>query len=290
MTTLAILSLSQYSISPKQVIIWAVSLFFTIILLTFNQSVAETAPKPATVMIGQMVWVKGKVEATAEDKTKRSLNRRSPIYEKDTIETDKAGSGQIVFTDSSLVALRSGTVIKIEEYKFSPDKPEENKYVAGIAKGGFRTITGLISKARPDNYKVKTPVATIGVRGTDYTIFYSPAQGLAISLDVGSVVLNNQGGELILDRATNQLFGSIKDNVSAPKVEKEMPAVLASQPEIVPAKAPTPTSDDSSVTGKPPVGGGGSGGSGGSPKSGTPKVVSGFCISLLENLLMGNLI
>ncbi|MGH8446844.1 MAG: hypothetical protein ACREVL_16350, partial [Solimonas sp.] len=37
-----------------------------------------------------------------------------------------------------------------------------------LLKGGFRTVSGLIGKANPDEYRVTTPVATIGIRGTDY--------------------------------------------------------------------------------------------------------------------------
>ena len=37
-----------------------------------------------------------------------------------------------------------------------------------LLKGGFRTVSGLIGKINHEDYSVATPVATIGIRGTDY--------------------------------------------------------------------------------------------------------------------------
>src|SRR5690606_38875231 len=105
-----------------------------------------------------------------------------------------------------LVALREGTTFKIDQYKFNVSTPSENKYVAGVAKGGFRTITGLISKSNPDGYEVRTPVATIGVRGTVYTIYYSPGTGLAVKLDRGALFVANNAGKIELNKARNRVY------------------------------------------------------------------------------------
>jgi hypothetical protein len=143
---------------------WVLILLSTLFLLSFSH------PIFAADQVGQMVWVKGTVKALSVDQTSRTLQRRSPIYASDTLVTGASDEGQIVFTDNSVVVLRSDTEFKIDQYKFNKTSPSEGQYAASVAKGGFRTITGLISKANPDNYRVNTPVATIGVRGTDYSI------------------------------------------------------------------------------------------------------------------------
>ncbi|HSW70459.1 MAG TPA: FecR family protein, partial [Gammaproteobacteria bacterium] len=128
-------------------------------------SIKDSKLQPA----GQIVWVSGAVKATYPEQTPRILARGSMVYEKDTIVTDSSGSGQLAFTDNSMVTLNPGSTFVIEQYYFNQEKPEQGgQSVMNLLKGGFRAVTGFVAKAAPANYQVKTPVATIGVRGTDF--------------------------------------------------------------------------------------------------------------------------
>lgn len=194
-----------------------------------------TKPLPAEA-IGQIIWVKGEVQAVDLNQHARVLQRRSPIFEHDTIVTG-SGSGQIVFTDNSMVALREGTTLRIDQYKYNPSKPVENKYVGGLVKGGFRTITGLISKTNPDGYQVKTPVATIGVRGTEYSAVcgQSPtnAAGCDFRLDKGVISISNKAGVIELDKSKNIIYAQTTGvNVKPVVTDKPSPA-LKNMPAIV---------------------------------------------------------
>ncbi len=235
----------------------------------------------AADMIAQVVWVRGKVEASSPAGAARTLQRRSPIYEQDTIKTSGAGTGEIVFTDNSIVALREGTVFKVDQYKFNPKSPKDNKYAASLAKGGFRTITGLISKANPDGYQVNTPVATIGVRGTEYTAFLH--NGLQFSLQKGRVILENAAGKVELDVAKMRVNASITNLHTAPTVTAKPDSSLSGQPKITPAP---PISTGGPGPGNGPTIGGHSGvpveGASSNTTSvippGTTKTVTQFCI------------
>src|SRR3990167_10282981 len=127
--------------------------------------------------IGKVIWVKGGAfSAISQDKIERPLQKDSPIYLNDTLITDDHAQAQIVFTDNSLMTFRQKTQFRIDQYQYQPKKENEKqksvgKYVMSLIEGGFRTITGLIAKNNPDDYQVNTPVATIGVRGTDYTVY-----------------------------------------------------------------------------------------------------------------------
>ena len=117
-----------------------------------------------------MVWVNGTVKAAFPEQAPRVLARGSVIYEQDTVTTAPGSTGEIVFTDNSIISLRSDTTFVIEQYSFNQKSPASGgQYIMNLIKGGFRTITGFIAKSQPENYQVKTPVATIGVRGTSYT-------------------------------------------------------------------------------------------------------------------------
>lgn len=227
-----------------------------------------------------MVWVRGNVQAFDASNHARTLQRRSPVYEHDTIVTG-SGSAQIVFTDNSVVALREDTTFHIDEYKFNPDSPGDSRYVAGIAKGGFRTITGLISKNNPEGYEVNTPVATIGVRGTDYSVFYSAARGLSVKLDRGAIVVANRAGTAELSAAQNRVYAEISGLKTAPAVTNQPSPAFRSQPAPVHTVMPP-------ITNNPATGAGTT--TKGTPEKGTPesttytapsgptKQVNGFCI------------
>lgn len=218
--------------------------------------------------IGQMVWVKGTVQAMAPNNSARSLTRRAPIYTEDTIMTGDTGSGEIIFTDGSIVTLRNRTIFKVEEYKFSPAAPEDGQYTASLAKGGFRTITGLIAKDHTDHYEVRTPVATIGVRGTDYAVYYD-GHTLYVKLVEGAVSVANRAGEIELDKDKNLAYAAISGLNIRPVITERPADSFKSQPGITIPPGPPPSGGDSggggggaSVTFQPtsttPSGGGGS--------------------------------
>lgn len=144
---------------------------FLALILFFSVQAGSAEQQPPS--IGQIVWVKGEVKAITANQAVRTLQRRSPIFTKDTIVTDKASTGEVVFTDNSVVSLQQDTQLRIDEYQFGKNvEPGKAKYVASLIKGGFRTITGLIPKENANNYQVNTPVATIAVQGTHYVAIY----------------------------------------------------------------------------------------------------------------------
>jgi len=56
----------------------------------------------------------------------------------------------------------------IEEYAYTGSDQDAARL--SLVEGGLRVITGAMAKSHPDNYKVKTPVALMGVRGTEFAV------------------------------------------------------------------------------------------------------------------------
>lgn len=134
-----------------------------------------------------------------------ALSRGSAVESGDLVRVGEGSSAQLRFTDESIVALRANTDFKIEDYKFT-DKGEGDKSILGLIKGGFRTITGLIGKRNPSAYAVRGQTATIGIRGTHFTMVYcagncfnadgSKAEdGLYGAVTDGRISVTNQAGE-----------------------------------------------------------------------------------------------
>lgn len=114
----------------------------------------------------------GKNYAQQPEQEARPLKRKSEVFSNDQISTGPKGQLQLRFTDGSRLSLRPETLFHIENYQFDGNKPKDGSSVYRLIKGGLRTITGTISSANTDNYRVNTPIATIGVRGTDYELFF----------------------------------------------------------------------------------------------------------------------
>ena len=58
-------------------------------------------------------------------------------------------------------------------------------------RGGMRTVSGAIGKVNRNNYRVQTPVATIGIRGTSYAAEQQPNGRLLLTVSKGMVNISN---------------------------------------------------------------------------------------------------
>lgn len=186
-----------------------------------EQPVAQQVPVSKEI-VAKVVWVKGVFSAISPDQKTRALKKADPIYLNDTLTTDPQAKAQIVFTDNALMTFVPGTEFYVKEYKMAPDG-KDGSYIMNLLKGGFRTITGLIAKANPEGYKVITPVATIGVRGTDYSVYLKDGE-LLIARHAGKPCVtsdNKEASTLCLDAKTKY----------AKAAEGEAPVPLEQRPD-----------------------------------------------------------
>ncbi|MBL4620987.1 MAG: FecR domain-containing protein, partial [Immundisolibacteraceae bacterium] len=139
--------------------------------------VAETVTEAER--IGRITSARGQLTATGENGTVRSLRRRSYVRQGDTLTTGKKGGAQVKFNDGAQIALRKDSTLRIDEYRWQGNQNGEEKAVLSLLKGGFRTITGAIGKLNKANYRVNSPYATIGIRGTHYALMTCQAGSCA---------------------------------------------------------------------------------------------------------------
>ncbi len=152
---------------PQLTLISFVLLF---VCLTWVPSSVFSQSESAQVKAGHIVVGSGRLVARAADGTERRLRRRAAVYAGDTIVVGSNAFVQIRFTDGGLFSLRPDSEFKVSEYRHQEQKDENGKVVFELLKGGLRTISGSIGKKNRENYQLKTPVSTIGIRGTHYGV------------------------------------------------------------------------------------------------------------------------
>lgn len=149
--------------------------------------------------MGNIHFATGNVSATDSNGGKRVIAKGSTVNTGDTINTGPGARAQIKFSDGSLVSLQPETQFRVDEYQYNGKTDGSEKGAFSLLKGGMRTITGLIGRFNRDNYKVSTPVATIGIRGTEYTVALdSGNENLAVNTGEGQVEVCNPAGCILL--------------------------------------------------------------------------------------------
>ncbi|MDR7121729.1 FecR family protein [Rheinheimera soli] len=120
---------------------------------------------------GLTLMARGNVTATATDtQQSRDLNRKAPVFNIDQVSTGAQSQAQFRMLDGALLALQSDTELLISEYK-AGSATEQGSVVMELVKGSLRTVTGSI-KGDAGNYQLKTPVGSIGIRGTTFQLSY----------------------------------------------------------------------------------------------------------------------
>ena len=131
---------------------------------------------------GRVQFVNGEVLVTDAAGHMRAAQKGDAINEGDTLTSAKAASAQVKMQDGGFIAVRPDTQLKFDSFKFSGKEGEPENSFFSLFKGGFRAVTGLIGRVRKQDYRITTPVATIGIRGTDHeTVMVLPDNPLVLA-------------------------------------------------------------------------------------------------------------
>ena len=117
-------------------------------------------------LAGKVELVEGDVTVTDRARQPRRVAVGSTIFEGETIATGKDGELHVTMEDGGFIAVRPNTRMSIAAYRAEGD--DKDKGIFSLLQGTFRSVTGWIGKYNPRSYQVRTPTATIGVRGTDH--------------------------------------------------------------------------------------------------------------------------
>lgn len=142
-----------------------------------------------------VIFVSGNAQIVGKDGVSRAAMRGAELSVGEMMDTAE-GRAQLRFQDGASVSLQTATQFRVDEFRFADQGGKasaEDRGFFALLKGGFRTLTGLIGKDRREQYKVNAVVATIGIRGTDYTAQLGDS-GLAVTTHGGLVEVCSDAG------------------------------------------------------------------------------------------------
>ncbi len=117
--------------------------------------------------VGRVLMSVGDVAASRSGRT-IALASGTAIESGDQIRTGSASGVQIRFADGSIVSLKPQTVFAVDEYRFAGQDDGNARALFNLIAGGMRTVTGLIGKVNQRNFALRTPTATVGIRGSGW--------------------------------------------------------------------------------------------------------------------------
>ncbi len=179
-------------------------LHFALLLLALFYSLNVAAAESA----GRLLFARGEVEITSVDAEPRTAQRGDVLQVGDTIRTGTVSNAQLRMSDGAMISLKADTIYRIEAQDYNAKAPGEGSQVGELVRGGLRAITGAIGHEKPEAVKYRTPVATIGIRGTVFDTIVIPPEGLPelpgmapgtyVMVLEGQVLLSTASGELLL--------------------------------------------------------------------------------------------
>ncbi|MFS2134596.1 FecR domain-containing protein [Duganella sp. Dugasp56] len=122
----------------------------------------------AAQVAGTIVQLSGPLLAKKADGVVRILSMRSEVESGDTLVTEKNTYAMVKFIDNSEITLKPSTTFKVENFSYDAGKPDGDNASFNLVKGGLRSVTGLLGKRNKEKFAMKTPSATIGIRGTTF--------------------------------------------------------------------------------------------------------------------------
>jgi hypothetical protein len=115
-----------------------------------------------------------------------------------TLRTGSNGYLYVKTSDNGFFILRPNTTARVPAYQVDTTQPQLSHFKIELISGVLRSISGQAVKQARQNYRLNTPLAAIGVRGTDFTVFTTD-QVTRVSVTSGGVVVSGFGEGCVAD-------------------------------------------------------------------------------------------
>lgn len=173
---------------------------FAVLAVLFACFAAHAQPRVA----GKIELTEGIARIEAQGQPARRPAAGERVHEGETIATAAGAELHLAMADGASIIVRERTRLRITAY--IADGGKSDRSLLDLTEGALRAITGWIGRHNRGNYAVRTPLVTIGVRGTDHepTHFLEGdprgKPGTYDKVNEGVVVMRSPQGEVAIPK------------------------------------------------------------------------------------------
>lgn len=207
---------------------------------------AGTAPASTERMVGSHIYVvKGDVYVAQGKNTAHRVADQETLVSDTMVSTGDNGAALLKFEDGQIVTMQPSSTFQVREYRYDSRNIENSNIVFTMFKGGMRFVTGLVGKLKKQAFRLSTPNATIGIRGTEFMVTMSGKSMYSKVLN-GKIAMTNAAGVEVIGAGQSALVASSAALASVVSVSA-IPAGTFSEllsipvdPSAIPPPAPPP--------------------------------------------------
>ena len=169
---------------------------------------------------GQITQSSGYVAVSSPTGAPKAAGSGEAVENGQTVTLGDNARAVIKFQDGQIIALQSKSIFKVNSYKYDQASPEKGESFFSLLQGGLRAVTGLIGANNRPGWKLATPTATMGIRGTDFMVVVN--QGVYLKVDAGAISATNSTGTAVFTAgqtglvATSTAFGTLVPATAVP--------------------------------------------------------------------------
>ncbi len=147
----------------------------------------ESAP---AFSVDSKIGVASAVKNQVQGRNARALAAGSEVYANERIRTGDAATAQLLFLDKTVLSVGPKAELTLDKFVYDPNRGA-GQVVVNAVQGSFRFVTG---SQNPNNYSIKTPVATLGIRGTVIDLLVQNGQTIILLVE-GAVSIRMTNGQ-----------------------------------------------------------------------------------------------
>ncbi|AMO23840.1 hypothetical protein UC35_14365 [Ramlibacter tataouinensis] len=194
---------------------------------------------------GEVMFISGKAERIRADGAANSVSKGMLVLEGDRIRTQPDSHVYVRLRDGGLLVVRPASELHVELWRFDPARPQDSQIRYSLVNGVARHVSGQGAKAAREKFRFNTPMAAIGVRGTDFTVL-ADAKVTRVSVHSGGVIMNSLGEGCQRDAlgpcegpSAVELFAGAKDKLLQLQAGERRPQLI-DDPSASPDRARPP--------------------------------------------------
>jgi len=156
--------------------------------ISMSCAVVANAQDSSAAQVGTVGLVLGKAYLESPHHPRELIKKGSVVRVSDSILTEANGHVHIQFIDKGYVSVRPGSRLDVVRYDYDEASPELSSVKFNLQEGVTRSISGDAAKSARQRFRLNTPIAAIGVRGTDFVVSATDRTTRAL-VNEGSIVM-----------------------------------------------------------------------------------------------------